>query len=133
MTESTSTNSGRTIGQILIILVFIGIAAGGLYLLSKFTSKASGQHEITLRIEGTTSVAIITYTQPDGKVTKPQEVHVPWQMTATYSPKQIVVLTAGNPMQMGQLSCVMLLDGKSWKKDTARSPNDKISCAGIAP
>jgi hypothetical protein len=44
-----------------------------------------------------------------------------------------IILTASNPSQTGSIQCELLLDGKAWKKESAKAPNDKVSCAGIVP
>ncbi len=132
--ENTPSKPSNVLLQAIVFIVLGAIIVWSFVWIKNIVARnKSGAHEVILRVEGTTSVAVVTYTKEDGVSTKPEEVHVPWQKTMIYNPKQVVVLTAANPMQMGMLSCVMLLDGKSWKKDTARSPADKISCAGIAP
>jgi len=44
-----------------------------------------------------------------------------------------VLITAANPTQTGELSCVILLDNSNWKKSTINAPKDGVACAGIVP
>jgi len=131
--NSPQTQTNR-LGQIILIILIIGGGIWAFMAISQWALRSkNGQHSITLRVEGTASLAVITYTQTNGESTKPAEVRVPWEKTLSYKPGTIVVITAANPMQMGSLTCIMRLDRQSWKKDTANSPLDKISCAGMSP
>ncbi len=122
------------LGQLILIALIIGAGVWAFMAISQWALRnRNGQHSITLRVEGTASLAVITYTQENGVSTKPAEVRIPWEKTLSYKPGTIVVITAANPMQMGSLTCIMRLDRQSWKKDTANSPLDKISCAGMSP
>lgn len=134
MAETPAPNPAKIFRQIIVIVVIVVGSIWGYNQLTEWAARRNNkQYEITLKVEGTTSMAVITYTQADGTATKPQEVRVPWRKTLRYKPGTIVVVTASNPLQMGNLTCIMLLNGQSWKKDTANSPLDKISCGGIAP
>jgi hypothetical protein len=98
-----------------------------------FTPATPGTHEVTFRIIGSASAAVITYTQQDGTPTERLNITIPWKKVIRYDQSLAVILTAGNPTQTGNITCLLLLDGQDWKKDTATSPVDKVSCAGIVP
>ena len=119
--------------QISIIALVLGGAALVYYFLGAFNSRPEGYRSITYRVEGTASTAVVTYTQPDGSKTDLIEIAVPWQKTIDFPTGMIVVLTVGNPTQTGDLRCKLLLDGKAWKDQFAKSPKDKVSCGGIIP
>ena len=124
---------GRLVAQIVVVILVLGIVLVVLSALGVFSPKTPGSHEVTFRITGNTSAAVITYTLEDGAQSAPQNVSVPWKKAIRYEQSLAVILTAGNPTQTGSISCVLLLDGEEWKKDTATSPSDKVSCAGIVP
>jgi hypothetical protein len=95
---------------------------------------ASEQRMVTYRIEGTCGNARMTYTETDGHQTDALSIAVPWQ-----SPPKLfrsttkVFLTAGNPQSSGTITCIMLLDGVEWKRDSSTQPEGKVACGGIVP
>ncbi|MCX8061237.1 MAG: MmpS family protein [Anaerolineales bacterium] len=119
--------------QLVIVTAVLGIGALILYVVGAFNSRPEGYRSITYRVEGTASTAVVTYTQPDGSKTELIEIAVPWRKTMNFPKGMIVVLTVGNPTQTGDLRCKLLLDGKVWKEQFAKSPKDKVSCGGIIP
>ncbi len=119
--------------QILVIALVLGVGALIFYFLGAFNSRPQGYRSITYRVEGTASTAVVTYTQPNGSKTELIEIGVPWHKTMNFPKGMIVVLTVGNPTQTGDLKCKLLLDGKEWKEQFAKSPKDKVSCGGIIP
>lgn len=127
-----STGTGLAF-QLILIAAVLGVGALILYLVGAFSSRPEGYRSITYRVEGTASTAVVTYTQPDGSKTELIEIAVPWHKTMNFPKGMIVVLTVGNPTQTGDLRCKLLLDGKAWKEQFAKSPKDKVSCGGIIP
>jgi hypothetical protein len=108
---------------IIVVLIYVGV----------FKSTRINDHEVTFRLGGTTSTAVVTYTQENGSTSDPFEASVPWQKVMKFPKASVVILTAGNPTQTGSIECQLLLDGNPWKKDTTHAPGDKVSCAGIVP
>lgn len=127
-------SSGSGLGLQIIVIAMV-ICAGALlfFVLRAINSRPEGYRSITYRVEGTASTAVITYTQPNGTKTELIEISVPWHKTMNFPKGMIVVLTVGNPTQTGDLRCKLLLDGKDWKEQFAKSPKDKVSCGGIIP
>ncbi len=119
--------------QILLLAVLLP----GLFILYKpfaaLIAKKPQDHAVTYRVRGTTSTGVVTYTRADGQSIKPMDIHVPWDLIISYSKPTTVILTATNPSQTGSIQCELMLDGRPWKKESARAPSDKVSCAGIVP
>jgi hypothetical protein len=130
MSESRRTD---VIIQSITVIVVLVITLFVLYQLGAFTPVRKGPHQVRYRVEGTTTSAVITYVREDGKSTGLTTVGVPWEVTLTFTQATTVILTAGNPSQTGEIRCVIYLDGKLWKQQSARDPSDKVSCAGISP
>jgi hypothetical protein len=119
--------------QSIYLVIFLAALFGLLNFLGVFKPKANPAHLVTYRVEGSTTTAIITYTQADGEQTGRENVGVPWKKAVRFREPTTVVLTAGNLSQTGTIRCILLLDGEEWKRETASSPQDKVSCAGIVP
>ncbi len=118
--------------QIIVVVIVLAIAAGACYLWV-IGRKPSNGHSVTYKVDGSASVAVVTYIQADGAATKPEDVRVPWRKKLTIPSGTIVILTVGNPTQIGDITCSILLDGAAWKQESASAPADKASCAGIVP
>jgi len=91
------------------------------------------ERRVTYRVDGTASMAVITYRLQDGSTTRPEDVSLPWQTTMDFPESEMVILTASNPVQTGILRCQILLDGRHWIEEKAASETDKVSCGGILP
>ena len=115
------------VGLVVVALVWLFIALG----VTK--PKGTSIRLITYKIEGASGAGVVTYTKEDGQASGILDVSVPWHLDLRIPSRTVVVLTAGNPSQLGNLTCVILLDGGAWKTQTAKAPGDKISCAGIVP
>jgi hypothetical protein len=128
-------SSRRTDGiiQLVTVIVALAITLFVLYQLGAFTPATKGPHKVRYRVEGTTTSGVITYVREDGKATSPETVGIPWETTMTLTQPMTVILTAGNPSQTGEIRCLIYLDGKQWKQQSAKAPIDRVSCAGITP
>jgi hypothetical protein len=119
--------------QIVILIITLGGVVALLNALGAFKSRNPQSHQVTYRVEGTTAVAVVTYTQEDGSSTAPMEVTLPWKKEVRFTQTTPVILTVGNPSQVGHITCILYLDGAEWKRESASAPKDKVSCAGIVP
>ncbi len=91
-------------------------------------------HDVTYMVQGQAGVALITYTTPDGEATEPEFVTLPWSLPPIrYYEPTMVVLTAHNSMQYGDVECIILLDGKKWISDQVENPGLNASCGGFVP
>jgi hypothetical protein len=129
---STSTQKDQLI-QVALLLLVIGTFSFTFMKLGVFSRKPDDGHTVLYRIDGTTSTAVVAYTQTDGSASKPQTVGIPWQKQVTFNRRITAVLTATNPSQVGKINCIIKLDGKFWKIESAEIPVDRVSCAGIVP
>ena len=133
MNENLAPKNNPLLRQIIIIIVILSISVLVLIRLGIFTTGSVNSHSITYRLEGSASTAQVSYTLANGVTSELIVVTVPWHITLKIPKGTVVILTAGNPTQTGDLGCELLLDGKEWKRAFAKSPEDKISCAGIVP
>lgn len=91
-----------------------------------------GEHVITLRVEANSGSATIQYDAGQYQQTDPDKVfNTPWERSWVLKSGTTVLLTAGNHHESGSLKCVIKMDGKAWKSDTATLPDDKVACGGI--
>ncbi|MGB9639369.1 MAG: MmpS family transport accessory protein [Anaerolineales bacterium] len=133
MIENSPTQRNHLFLQIVVILVIILLGGYVLYRFGIFSSSHPNHHTVTYRLVGSASTAEVSYTLASGEASQLMVVAVPWRVTVTIPKGTVVILTAGNPTHTGDLGCELLLDGKEWKQAFAKSPEDKISCAGIVP
>jgi hypothetical protein len=135
VTASTVSKSRQT-GTVVQLIVVLGII-GGIFLLFNalgvFRPTLPIKHEVTYRVDGTASTAILTYTKEDGSSTPRFDATLPWSRKIVFSDRTLAILTAGNTTQTGNIRCTILLDGKEWKKEENKMPSDRVSCAGIVP
>jgi len=121
----------------LLQAVFLVLLLAGAFLLIKTLSAsgagAGGEHRVTYRVDGSASMAVVTYRLKDGASTRPEDVSLPWKKTVEFTESRVVILTASNPIQTGTIRCQLLLDGKLWKQEEAKSGAGKVSCAGVLP
>jgi hypothetical protein len=121
------------ITQGLSLAIAIAIVMVVFNALGVFSLPRGDDHDVTYTVVGNTAAAVVTYTQSDGAATMPLDVTLPWKKTVRFDQATSVYLTVGNPSQIGSITCELKLDGEEWKKESAASPDDKISCAGIVP
>ncbi len=133
MITNTPVQKNKVLIQIVVILGIILISGYVLYRLGMFSSFHHTSHSVTYRLIGSASTAEVSYTMADGNASELIVVSVPWRVTVKIPKGTVVILTAGNPTHTGDLGCELLLDGQEWKQAIAKSPEDKISCAGIVP
>jgi hypothetical protein len=122
---------------IIQILVIFIIVVGAIILLIKmgiFEKHEEESHIIIYRVEGTASLANITYTKPDGSVSEIIEVGLPWKSSPLrFDGGKKAILTATNPTQMGSIACMIYLDGEIYHTDSAKAPGDKVACGVLVP
>jgi len=117
----------------LILVIVITIIFLIFNFLGVFDNSKPSPHSLVYQVTGSSSVARITYTEADGTTIDVGQISIPWKQTIRAKSSLVVILTAGNPSQVGTITCSLILDGKEWKTDTANAPGDKVSCAGIVP
>ena len=133
MSDYTGQNKHQTLTQFAFLILILVIFGGLFWLFTHIGKAPEGTREITYRVTGTTTTITITFTQSDGSQTKPFDDKPPWQKKLYINESRTVILTATNPVQIGKVTCEILLDGQVWKSQSIASPSDKCSCAGIVP
>lgn len=133
MVDSKTRRSSRLIRDSIILVIVITIIFLLFNFLGVFNKTKPSPHTLEYRVTGSSSVARITYTEKDGSTNDVGQISIPWKHTIKAKSSLVVILTAGNPSQVGTITCSLILDGREWKTDTANAPGDKVSCAGIVP
>ncbi|MGB9673531.1 MAG: MmpS family transport accessory protein [Anaerolineales bacterium] len=131
--DQGSSNRRSLFIQIIVLINILLFGGWYLYKMGVLRMYSPNDHLVTYRLLGSASTAQVSYTLSNGKPSELTVVSVPWRVTVKISKGTVVILTAGNPTQTGDLGCELLLDGKEWKQNFAKSPEDKVSCAGIVP
>jgi hypothetical protein len=109
---------------ILIMMIFMGV----------FRNRSPKARQVVYQVDGSATVAVVTYTRPDGTSSGREEVMLPWKIKPVQvMPGSMIILTAGNPGQVGNIRCVISVNGNTWKEQKAEIPQDKVACAGIIP
>lgn len=112
------------------LLIGLAVLFNGMRALGRVGGEA---RRITYQVDGTTSMAVVTYRLQDGSTTRPENVSLPWKKTLEFPESEMAILTASNPIQTGVIRCQILLDGRLWKEQKAASASEKVSCGGILP
>jgi hypothetical protein len=126
-------NSSRRTLLIQILVIFLVLLTIGVlaYIFIPQTIRPN-QHRITLRIESSSGTATIQYDAGENKQKDATKTfNTPWERSWILDSGTQVVLTAGNPQEMGTIKCFVRIDGQNWKSDMATIPDDKVACAGI--
>lgn len=123
--------------QIFGIALFILVMTGIIYFVNRsniFRRSDDLPHDVQYIVNGSAGVALISYTKPNGEASEPEFLSIPWRLPAIrYYEPTMVVLTAHNSMQYGEVECIILLDGKEWVQDKANAPKLNASCGGFVP
>jgi hypothetical protein len=131
------TPSPASTAKNILQAVFLVLLLGGAFFLIKTLAAsaagARGEHRVTYRVDGSASMAVVTYRLKDGSSTRPEDISLPWKKTVEFTESRVVILTASNPIQTGTIRCQLLLDGKVWKQEEDKSGAGKVSCAGVLP
>ena len=117
----------------VVVLSFICIGLVGMGFVFGFFKAPKDSRNLTMRLESTAGSIQMTYSIPGDEKKTAQTTSAPWEKTIGMKVGSEVYLSAGNPNQMGNVTCTLLLDGKVWKTQSAKYPVDKVSCAGIVP
>jgi len=118
--------------QILVVSILC-IALVGLAVTFRVFSPKDTVHKITFRVESSSGIVNITYRDSTNFQKERVEVSTPWERSWVNPSGSEVYVTAGNPTQMGTMKCTIKIDGKLWKSDQAKMPDDAVVCAGIVP
>jgi hypothetical protein len=134
MNSTNGPGRREVILQGLFLIGFLAVIVLALNALGIFRRKEPGIRRITYRVEGSTATGVITYTLESGESTDRLDIAVPWKsQIMKFDPGTMIILTAGNPGQVGDIRCTIVVDGKTWKSEKATIPQDKVACAGILP
>jgi hypothetical protein len=125
-------SSRRTLYLQILIVFLLFLVFGALAYVFIPRTILPNQHRITLRIESSSGTATIQYDAGDNKQKDAAKTfNTPWERSWILDSGTQVVLTAGNPQEIGTLKCYLRIDGQNWKSDAATIPDDKVACAGI--
>jgi hypothetical protein len=116
--------------QILVVSILC-IVLVALAVTFKVFTPPKNSHRVTFRVESSGGIAYITYKDSRNLQKEKIQVSTPWEKTWDNPSGTEVYVTAGNPTQMGSIKCILKIDGKVWKSDTASGQDDSVVCAGI--
>jgi hypothetical protein len=133
MTFSAKQNQTQFYTQLGFLIAVLVIVLIIFNALGVFRPATPNVHSVTYKIEGSASTVTISYITDDGTAIKPFDERPPWHKTVKFKEATTVILTATNPSGTGNMTCMIALDGKDWKRNEAKYPQDKVSCAGITP
>lgn len=117
----------------IIVLAIVCIGLAVLAIVFGVFAPSKEYRSLTMRVESTSGTIRMTYTVPGDEVKTAITVSTPWEKTWSVKVGSEVYLLVGNPNQTGEIKCSLLLEGKVWKKESAKIPTDKVTCAGIVP
>jgi hypothetical protein len=125
-------NNGKTI---LTIIIILGIITAAIYfsVRSGIFNKPSINNSVRLEVDCDGGYAIITYTVGDESSNGTITVNTPWKKNFNLEDGASVFLTAGNPSQSGEITCLISLNGRDWKSDSVDYPKQAVACGGIIP
>ncbi len=132
MAQSPRSFSRATLLQILLVIALCALSLWLLNALGAFRPPPS-ESVLVFRVESTGGYANITLQAGREVISKTTTVTTPWEKRVVVARGEEVYLTASNPSQTGQLSCVITLDGRVWKRQRTEAPKDGVACAGIVP
>ncbi len=116
--------------QILVVSI-VCIVLVALAVTFRVFNPVKNNHRITFRVESSGGIAYITYKDSRNLQKEKIQVSTPWEKNWDNPSGTEVYVTAGNPTQMGSIKCILKIDGKVWKSDTASGQDDSVVCAGI--
>jgi hypothetical protein len=132
MAETSTRQRTVIVFQLIFLILICGGIAGVAYYFGVF-SPSKGYRTLTLRVENSAGSVQLIFSVPGDTTVTPVQVNTPWEKTLSLKVGSEVYVTAANPASYGDLKCTITLDGKTWKKETATYPKDKVYCAGIVP
>jgi hypothetical protein len=116
--------------QILVVSILCIVLIALAVTFRVFTPDKN-THKITFRVESSGGIAYITYKDSRNLQKEKIQVTTPWEKNWDNPSGAEVYVTAGNPTQLGSIKCILKIDGKTWKTDTASGQDDSVVCAGI--
>jgi len=126
-------NSQRSLTIVIVVSVALGIIGyfGFPLIVQLFQSTGSSSSGIVYKVDGTAEQAVVTYTEPDGRISAPKGVDLPW-ISPTYIMRSstIVVLTAA-AVGEGTVRCTIMIGGRVLDTNMADPFIDKAICGGV--
>jgi len=129
----TSPRSRRRLALEILFIIILCSTLAFLSIKLEIFKRPVTDHTITYRVTSSGGFANITYTNRSQKNTDPNQITTPWELSFPVKTGMEVYLTAANTTESGEIECIILLDRKSWKKQTAKAPDTNVACGGIIP
>ena len=126
--DSSNRRTSPIIGISIVIIVIIAVI--GIWI-TKSKSSNDQTRQVTYVVEATGGYAQIIYTASNGENTEAQIYTTPFSRTFTMPIGQKVFLTASNPTQTGDVSCVIKINNRDWKECHGTHPVDSVACGGF--
>lgn len=111
------------------------LLAGSLFLLSCAEGPTEpSTKSIRYSVNGTTGVEVnITISNEDDGTSQFSDVPVPWTYTFTAKKGHFLYVSAQNQMAGGEVSAIIYIDGKEWKRSSSSGAYVIASASGSCP
>jgi hypothetical protein len=87
-------------------------------------------HEVVYRVEGGAQSAMITYNNDQNGTEQVNEAILPWTKTYEMDNGQFATLVAQSGSYGNTITCIIIVDGKEWKRSTSSGDFVVVTCAG---
>jgi len=116
--------------SVLVGAIIIAIIIAAIIIIPQ--TRKPDRRRVTFRVESSSGSVTIVYKAGKDQQTDPEKTfNTPWEREFVLDSGTEVYLFAGNYQQMGDLKCILRLDGQIWKTDVSKMPVDRVACAGI--
>jgi hypothetical protein len=87
-------------------------------------------HEVVYRVEGGAQSAMITYNNDQNGTEQVNEALLPWTKTYELDNGQFATLVAQSGSYGSTITCIIIVDGKEWKRSTSSGDFVIVTCTG---
>ena len=122
--------------KMIIQLIFIIILLAGLGMIaitSGIFAPKNASRTVTLKVVASHGFIRMSYSTPRESSSGALSVSSPWQKTFSLKAGDEVHISAGNPNELGEITCYIIINNNVWRSVTAKYPDTKAACAGIIP
>jgi hypothetical protein len=119
---------GLVVAGAVSLLLFSGVLFRGVRTVAPPPVRTTA-HQIVYRVSGSAAFASMTYTNAQGG-TEQTEKQLPWEVAFSAQAGAFLYLSAQNSMQLGGVTCAILVDGVVAKTSTSEGGYKIASCSG---
>jgi len=132
---ATSSNRPSTLRSIIITIIVIIVLVITLmvtipFINNQISALPGSSTLVFYEVEGSADKAVITYTRPDGRVSEPRDVDLPWRSPAYSVPSGTMVILTAAAIESGTVKCTIKSGAKVVDTNTNNPFIDKAMCGG---